>query len=408
MKKFLIIGLAAALCLALAMPAMAKVTVGGRATLEWSYNSIDEELASGGVAAGSTTTSNGFDEMNFVVPFTLNRLNAAYASDDGAIKGFIELRGGGLGQTVPPTGSLNAYFVYAWIQWQVTPTHDITFGRQTSNFARGIPNQWVGTHVTTILGVGFGNVNHTTERTGIKGYWKISDMFGLVWGLYDNKVWFPNAGAVGAPSSSAAPGSLASLENTLPRVDLALPIRFPWGKIEPSFTWSKFEYDQAGPGDDGYDIYGLALEFDGSFGMFSVGAEFTWGKNLGGGSYRGAEGARPVFYFANGAWSVEDADVLAWYIDAGFKFGPNKINVMYGQIDYENEGNPAVAFPTDSLEYEYTQTFYGISWAIGVAKGFTIRPELMFYDYDDGARIGGSNVNRGKEWLLGLQFMLVF
>jgi hypothetical protein len=77
---------------------------------------------------------------------------------------------------------------------------------------------------------------------------------------------------------------------------------------------------------------------------------------------------------------------------------------MYGQIDYENDEGPT-SLPT---LYDYTQKFYGISWAIGVAKGFTIRPELMFYDFDKDAQVAGSTINFGKEWLLGLQFMLVF
>jgi len=51
---------------------------------------------------------------------------------------------------------------------------------------------------------------------------------------------------------------------------------------------------------------------------------------------------------------------------------------------------------------------YGISWPISVAKGFTIRPELMFYDYDDSAQIEGSQFDRGSEWVLGVQAMLVF
>jgi hypothetical protein len=385
---------------------MAKVTMGGRVDMEVSYLSQSEERAEDGVEQGDTPLSNGFDELNFVIPITMNRLNAKYTSDDGALSAFVEVRGGG-----KERGASGTLWNYSWIQWQVTPTHSITFGRQTTNFARAIPNQWVGTHVTTVLGVGFGNVNHTTSRDGIKGYWRISDMLGLVWGLWDNSVIGPSAGAVGAPSSSFSDAVLAGAENTLPRIDLALPIRFPWGKIEPSVTYSTFEYDQA-HGEDSYDMYGVALQFDGSWGMFSAGAEVTYGQNLGGGSYRGAEGARPVFYQPGGditaRWELEDAEVLAFFIDLGFKFGPSKVNVMYGQIDYENDGDPSIAQSSDPLEYEYTQTFYGISWAIGVAKGFTIRPELMFYDYDDDAKMDATTINRGDEWLLGLQFMLVF
>jgi hypothetical protein len=422
MKKFLVITLAAALCLALALPAMAKVTAGGRVDLDWSYLSQNDARASTfsvpinfaypqlvtsgiahGVPQGSIPTSNGFDNMNFVAPPTLNRVNLAYASDDGALKGFLEIRGGSAGTAEATTTG----FIYAWIEWQITPNNSITFGRQTTNFARFIPNQWVGTTVTTILGVGFGNVNHTTQRTGIKGYWRMSDMVGLVWGLWTADVSDKSTGLVIATTVTGL-GIQRHTENSLPRIDLALPIRFPWGRIEPSFTYAHANYDQVSTGDDGYDMYGFSLGGEGSFGMFSFVAEITYGQNLGGGSYRGAEGDVPVAYVTStGAPQIADGSSLAWFVDVGFKFGPSKIDGMYGQITYDNDDGPGTtSLPTQI--YKYTQSFYGVSWAIGVAKGFTIRPELMFYDYDSSANFFGQTIDRGKEWLLGLQFMLVF
>ena len=421
MKKFFVITLATALCLALALPAMAKVTVGGMATLDWSYLDRDEYRATtGGVTQGAQPTVDGFNQMNFIAPITLNRLNAKYSSDDGALSAFIEVRGGGpdsagtVTSSDPATAAKQAsqsaylndvYLNYAYITWQITPNNNITFGRQTTNFARFIPNQWIGTQATTILGVGFGNVNHTTSRTGIKGYWRISDMFGLVWGIYDSDVARGQPG-VAVVTSFGTPVLLPPSETVLPRVDLALPIRFPWGRIEPSFTWAKNEFDQVAAGDDSYTCWGLSLGGDGSFGMFSFAAEVTWGQNLGASSYRGAEGDVPVLFFntSSNTSQIADGSSLAWFVDLGFKFGPSKVDVMYGSIEYENDEGPA-ALPT---LYKYTQTFYGISWAIGVAKGFTVRPELMFYDYDDAKQVGTRTSNAGKEWLLGLQFMLVF
>jgi hypothetical protein len=402
MKKFFVITLATALCLALAMPAMAKVQAGGRVTLDWTYLSRDNERAQGGVTTAPSAvaaTSNGFEQMDIALNLPLNRFNVKYTSDDGALGGFVELRGGGGSE------STSTAWIYAWIDWQVTPTHKLTFGRQTTAFARVIFNQWVG-HAANgaILGTGFGNVNHTTQKTGIKGYWRISDMFGLVWMLVDNK----QANATGMAAFNTA--IRGSLENKLPRIDLALPIRFPWGKIEPSLTWSTQDYDQAPvSGDDSVDTWGANLAFEGSWGMFSAGAEITYGQNLGAGSNRGAEGDVPVYYLSTPTTGViEDGESFAWLIDLGFKFGPSKVNVMYGQIDYENDGLPGLTGSSDTLEYEYTRSMYGISWAIGVAKGFTIRPELMFFDFDNDAKIGGGTVNYGKEWILGLQFMLIF
>ena len=417
MKKVLIMALGAVFCLAVELPAMAKVEVGGEVTLDWTYLSLSPETAQWyrrGEWAGTPTTKGGFEEMKLTTVFGGNRLNARYTSDDGALVGFIELWGG---------ESLGVYpdvmLWYAYIQWQITPTNRITFGLQTTNFARFYPDQWVGFPWSSVWGIGFGNVNHANTRRGIKGYWRISDMFGLVWGLWENKIVPPSGGAVFFvfPPGMAPPAWLFSeAENKLPRIDLALPIRFPWGRIEPSVTWSRFEYDQVPwVGDDSYDIWGVSIGTDISFGMFSFGGEITWGENLGGGSYRGAEGARPAFYVdsAGNRW-VADAEVISWFVDVGFKFGRNKINVMYGEIDYENDGNPSVPMASDPFYFKLTKSFYGISWRIDVAKGFIIRPELMFYDHGkDTIAYGrtfnyGRAFNRGKMWLLGVQFKLTF
>jgi hypothetical protein len=408
MKKLLIMALAALFCLALELPATAKVEVGGEITLDWTYVRLSPERAQGAVLVGRTPTSNGFGDMNFIAPITGNRLNARYTSDDGALVGFVELRGGVSGACCPDTD-----FWYLYIQWQITPTNRITFGLQTTNFARFWPNQWVGFPLTTMWGVNFGNVNHATTRPGIKGYWRISDMFGLVWGLWENEPIYGSAGAIIfiPPRGPPPPASMfVQSEYNVPRVDLALPIRFPWGRIEPSFTWSRVEFDQVPwQGDDRYDMYGVSLGGKGSWGMFSATAEITWGQNLGGGSYRGAETARPIFY-VDGAGNtvVADAESLAWFLDVGFKFGRNTIDLMYGQIAYENDGIPGVAFPADPFEVERTFSFYGISWRIGVATGFTIRPELMFYDWDDNIKFNRRNLDAGKQWLLGVQFKLTF
>ena len=68
MKKFIIVALAAFICLAFTLPAMAKVTVGGRIALDWTYLDQDAQQAAGGVALGSSTTSNGFKDMNMIIP----------------------------------------------------------------------------------------------------------------------------------------------------------------------------------------------------------------------------------------------------------------------------------------------------------------------------------------------------
>jgi hypothetical protein len=407
MKKLIVVVFAAFLYLAFTLPAMAKVTVGGRAALDWIYLNVNDAAASFpfGVPVGSTSTRDDFRDMQFTVPFTLNRLNARYSSDDGAIGAFVEWRGGGLDDSSTTFGML----WYSYFHWQITDNNRITFGKQSTAFARFTPQQWVGTQVGSVVCVPFGNVHHATPRSGIKGYWEMSDMVGLVWGLFDAEVVLPSPGIVPAtpvlfPTFGVAP------ENKLPRIDLALPIRFDWGRIEPSVTWSTATYDQFPPGaEDSYDMYGLSLGAFGTFGMFSLTGEVTWGKNLGGGSYRGAEGAVPIAYLdSNGNIRIADAEVFAYFLDVAFKFGRNKIDLYYASIKYQNDGDPALPQPSDFAQYNRTLYMYGISLAIGVAKGFTIRPEFNFYDLDSSAQVRSTTVDFGQVWLLGLQFELMF
>jgi hypothetical protein len=404
--------LTAVFCLALELPAMAKVTGGGKITLDWTYINKNAERASGGVPVGSKPSSNGFKDMNFVVPRPWSRLDFRYTSDDEVLSARIEFRGGGPDDASTTLGGLN----YLFMAWQITPNNLITFGTQTSAFARFIPRQFVGTHVGTTMGVGFGDVHHGTTRTGIKGYWRMSDMFGLVWGLYDADVVPPSRGIALATTSAAVTAAFATAqENKLPRIDLALPIRFSWGRIEPSVTWSQARYDQFPPGaEDSYDMYGFCIGGQGDWGMFRAIAEFTWGRNLGGGSYRGAEGARPIAYLdTSGNIRIADADVFGYLVDVGFRFGPNLIDLYYMSIKYENDGDPSVPQTSDSAQYNFTQFMYGISWRISLAggtwrKGLIIRPELNFFDFDSSAQVSGTTVDRGKEWLLGVQFMFTF
>jgi hypothetical protein len=101
-------------------------------------------------------------------------------------------------------------------------------------------------------------------------------------------------------------------------------------------------------------MYGFCIGGQGDWGMFRAIAEFTWGRNLGGGSYRGAEGARPIAYLdTSGNIRIADADVFAYLVDVGFEFGPNRIDLYYMSIKYENDGDPSVPQTSDSAQYNF-------------------------------------------------------
>lgn len=399
MKKLLLIALSAALCLAVAMPAMAKVSVSGMLTTDYYYFDRDEQVPGVG--------GNGFTSTYFDMPKPLNRLTVQYANDDNSLRGYMQLRFGGRITSGGRASSTNGaagetYINYAWIDWQLTPAAYLRFGRQTSAFAIMAPQQMVGTNTGHIVGIGWGNVHGGASWDAVRLYYKFSDAVRLELELVDPDT--DNAEVVAAfPGESAT--AVVREENTLPRLDVALPITMGNLVLEPSVTYSVQDYDQvAGGADDSVDIYGVALGVNWGMGMFSFAGEIVYGQNLGDGAYSGGVGTASAYLDAAGNLKVEDSEVLSWWAQVGLKLGPSTLYLIYGSCNVQNDNDTASSAKTD-----FTRTMYGASWPISVAKGFTIRPELMWYDYDDSAELQGNPpVDQGKEMIFGIQAQLVF
>jgi hypothetical protein len=411
MKKFLIVALSALLCVCLAGPAMAKIQMGGMITFDSFYENDSEENASGGVAPGNQPTSGSLGRTQFQMPTPFNRLNAKYTSDDGMIGGFIELRGGG------GLATNAAIWNYGWIDWRFNPSVYLRIGRQTQAFSIMAPQTMLGFHASggaKVVGLNFGNLHGGSSRDSIRLYWKFNDMIRMELQAMD-----PDSDPTGTSNLNMVqpgiiPGAVPQVvteENPIPRFDLALPITVGGFTIEPSFSWVKTAYENTGPGsDDSFDSYGLCLGVSGGFGPVVIGGEFTWGRNLGGANYVGAGNWGPTAYDSNAdgfADTIEDTDGYAWWFHLGVKLGPATIYGIVGNNSTDNDGNAAVA--NDALEFDISQWMYGVSVPISVAKGFTIRPEFMYYDFDGSAQVGGVNgVDRGDQWYFGVQWMLAF
>jgi hypothetical protein len=415
MKKFFIVAVSALLCICLAGPAMAKVQMGGMITVDTYYINISDEFASGGVAPGTVAGSDSLNVTQMDLPLPLNRLNAKYTSDDGMIGGFIEVRGGG-GQAAQTT-----FWNYAWIDWRFNPNVYLRLGRQTQSFAIHAPKQAVGWNSRGgrhLILVGFGNIHGGSSRDSIRLYWKFNDMIRMEIQAMDPDsdpagISAANGVVTGPGVAVVAPGAVE--EMSLPRFDLALPISVGNWVIEPSFTWLQTSYvNVPGGSDDDYQIYGAAIGVKGGIGPVIIGGEFTYGRNLGGANHAGSSNWQPSAY-VDGAGNIrtEDTDGYAWWFHLGFKLGPATIYGIVANQSTDNDGNPGVASISaggaDAIEWDIDRWAYGISVPISVAKGFTIQPEFMYYDYDSDAKIGGiQNTDLGSQWVLGVQWQLTF
>jgi hypothetical protein len=282
------------------------------------------------------------------------------------------------------------------------------------------------------VGAGYGNVHGGTSRIGARWYVKFSDAARLELQLLDPDndsaetiagsvtVNVVNVTALGVTTAVqsittsvfpvAGTGVLRE-ETVIPRLDVSLPLTFGNWVIEPSGTYLTQKYDEVGSGaEDSITIWGLCAGLRFGAGMFSFAGEITYGQNLTVGNYVGAatppSGGRPnvsllpiAFTDTAGNLQIEDVECLSFWAQVGLKLGPSTIYGIYGQNNQEAD--------VVGIRNEIERKMYGISWPISIVKGMTIRPELMWYDQDTKATLAGTEVNLGKEWIFGVQTMLV-
>ena len=389
MKKFLIVVLAALFCLGFALPAMAAVQVGGMITTDFYYYDKSKEAQAGGLVQGATTLYDGVSEIQINLPQAYNRFNVRFNTDDNVLIGFIELR-----QGAPDVDKESGLiWNYGWLMWQVAPNHRFMIGRQTQAYSIGNPELSLGSNAGHNLAGGFNYVG-AASTDAIRWYVRFTDNARLEVQIVDPRNdgkedinGFP--GIVGAPQE----------ENVLPALQAALPLTFGNFYLEPSLYYQDIKYDQvAGGNDDKLTVYGLCLLFKIGFGMMTLSGEVEYDQNL--------MNQADFYQTASGYYVITDTESLYGWLNLGIKFGAATLNLAVGAIKIENDGSPS---PNDELDR--TKVFYGASLPISVAKGFTIKPEITYYDFDGSALDGSNNpstTDYGNDMVLGVQFQLVF
>lgn len=430
MKKLFIGILAALCCVFFSVPAFAEIKVGGMISAEQFYWDVSKERRiANGIWSGNAAANAGLDDFSsteFAIGQPWNRLNLQYISDDKKIGGMLELRTGGqkgggdsVNATANPTGENNFVWELAYMDWHLTPAFYLRIGRQTQTFAIYSPEQQMGhNHGHIVLG-GFGNIHGGTSRDGIRAYIKFNDNVRMeIQALNPDTDGLSTApgqqGEIRAALPAAGAGAIVAEENTIPRFDLSVPIKFGTFAIEPSFSWAKSEYNgvAAGSADD-YTSWGTALGMKAGFGPFTLSGEVTYGENLGSHTYVGAGNGTVRTYFLNnvaGAVGIEDTETLSFWLQAEFNFGPFAIQGLFGYENAQNDGNPSFARANDVAEFDITRMAYGLQFPIYIAKNFKVVPQIWYYDYDDSAEIGGraTESDLGNEMTIGLFWQLTF
>ncbi|MBW2008268.1 MAG: hypothetical protein JRJ16_09540 [Deltaproteobacteria bacterium] len=379
MKKLFVLGVAALLIVAFTVPAMAKVK--------------------GGVAKGSTTNEDDWSATEIQVP-KITRFKARWTNEHN-VGMYIEF---GLGDdTYGDSGNADASLRHAYGWWDASPSFRIMAGHSTTPFSPLTPTQIVGEFSEGglhIIGAGYGEF-YSGRFPQLRFVFKFGDMGKLGIALVD-----PQKGTDAAPAAET--GTTADNDSTIPRIDVGLDLYLGPVKLYPSFFYHKKTWDNAAAGqEDELTAYGYSLGIKTGFGPVTIAAEGQIGQNWG--NTAGISNVVTPVVLASRAWNDQangkmyDADCWAYWLDVGFKAGPATLHVLWGQSNAENERASG-----KGDDYEATSTMYGVSAIIPLSKTFLLRPEIMFYDWDDGAKVAGTEIDYGKQAIYGVCFMIAF
>ena len=406
MKKLFIIGIAALLLVAFSVPAMAKVKIGGIIFTDFYYLDRDSDNA-----VATTGYNDPYQVTTIQVP-NITRLYGRWTNEDN-VGMFIEL---GIGQNsgavdANTSNGVSLRHAYGW--WDVTPSFQILAGKSTTPFSPLNPSQLLGTRSGSlnIIGVGYGNF-YSGRFAQVRGTFKFGKVGRVALALVD-----PNGTQrYHATYNNYFPydrfGIPYQTNTKLPRFDLAVPLYFGPVSIYPGFLYQYRTVDtNQATYDNSISTYIGSLGVKAGFGGFSISAEGNYGSNMA--NTRGLIGTSGPSYLASAqlnpdSGKINNATTYAYWIDASYKFGPVTPHVMFGQEKSSNDVYVGDVGLGGQYKAESTSSMWGFSVPIDLAKGFRIRPELMWYDDGELQISGTDELKLGKYAIYGVQFQITF
>ena len=422
MKKLFVIGIAALLLVAFTVPAMAKVKIGGIIFTDFYYMDRNKENSA---FRRTGTGETSFNNTVIQLP-NITRLYARWTNEDN-VGLYIEM---GMGQTTGDTvgsvdSGVNLRHAYGW--WDINPMFRIMVGKSTTPFAPLLPSQLIGVRTggLNVVGLGYGPY-YSGRHAQIRGTFTFSKNVKLAIALADPNGWGNDTSAAWAAAYNfdgpwnGQEGQAYQANSKLPRVDFSVPLTFGSVKIYPGFLYQRKSVDrligtsppfnQNGGVDNTLDTWITSIGTRMGFGPFGLAAEFNYGENWG--NTRNLEGASmpcmisgaSLVHPSPGTSEINDAETYGFWVDLYYKFGPVTPHLIYGQMKTKNKTDvgPTVA------DTEAKSQMWGVSCPIDLAKGFRIRPEIMFYDDGDLKTAGSPSEDLGKYAIYGVQFQITF
>ncbi len=258
---------------------------------------------------------------------------------------------------------------HAYGKWDFSETGQLLAGQTSTPFAPLNPN----VAMVNNSGDNYGNIN-AGRLSQVRYTYKFLNRQGAL------------AVALVDPTVKNAPNDAES-ETTLPRLDMGLAYKtFDW-QLFPSLFIAKQSFE----GEDDVTATGISIGAKTAVGSVTFATEIGAGQNWGNTTQK-IGGLNNITDATKTAG--EDADVLQYWMDIGFRFTGDEtkgaIHFIYGFSGVEK---------SNSVDTE--STMIGLSMPIDlpwIARGFRIRPEIFtFEDKDNNTAAETSNTIAGVQ-----------
>ena len=407
MKKFFVVALAVIFCLALSMPAMAKVTLKGKLSTQLSWESTDNNLEQNGTTKGASGLANDQGRDWFELDTgKSSEVSLHWVNDDGNL-GLNATMGQFGNQDGMATGS-GEISGQIWGWYQINPMLRFSVGELKSLIGgEGLPITLFQTFDGPFPA---GNIIFNDVDSGLQLDAKVSDNLELSFMISDNE-------AAGAWTINAATTNIWAAtdeEETSPEFGFRLKGRFGPFSFSPAYITAEKQYawDVAAgalaTAPDSYSGWIATLPVKASIGPATIVAEYNWGENLTAlAGWKGTLIGKVGPTVNATATGVDDGEYEGWFIGAMIKgLGPGILGFGYGSDETET-GLAAARTVAEA-------TTYGIRYIIPVVKGFEITPFYAVNDYEETSTAGIVNVqangstDRGEVDVLGVNFCIKF